>query len=84
MTLTNGTVFTLDTDLGKIDLLAEVSGVGSFAEVRDNAVLMSAFEREVRTLDLPALIKAKRAAGRPKDLLLLPELEGLLEAQQPE
>lgn len=27
---------------------------------------------------------AKRAAGRPKDLLILPELEGLLEASQDE
>jgi hypothetical protein len=82
VTLRNGTVFTLSTDLGKIDLLAEVSGVGGFEEVRANAVLMPGFEREVWTLDLPALIRAKRAAGRPKDLMLLPELESLLEAEE--
>jgi hypothetical protein len=35
---------------------------------------------EVWTLDLPSLIRAKRAAGRPKDLLALPELESLLDA----
>src|ERR1017187_5260697 len=29
-TLQNGTVFTLDTDLGPIDLLAEVAGVGAY------------------------------------------------------
>jgi len=34
----------------------------------------------VWTLDLPSLIRAKRAAGRPKDLLVLPELESLLDA----
>jgi hypothetical protein len=28
--LLNGTVFTLSTDLGVIDLLAKVSGVGNF------------------------------------------------------
>jgi len=61
-TLHGGTVFTLDTDLGRIDLLAEVAGL------------------EVWTLDLPSLIRAKRAAGRPKDLLALPELESLLDA----
>jgi hypothetical protein len=33
---------------------------------------------------LPALIRAKRAAGRPKDLQVLPELEGLLEAEEPD
>ena len=36
------------------------------------------------TLRLPALIRAKRAAGRRKDLQVLPELEGLLEAGEPE
>jgi len=29
------------------------------------------------------LIRAKRAAGRKKDLLLIPELEALLELRQP-
>jgi hypothetical protein len=83
-TLNNETVFTLDTDLGKIDLLAEVSGVGGYDKVRENAVLMPAFEREVWLIDLESLIKAKRAAGRTKDLNLLPELESLLDAQAEE
>jgi hypothetical protein len=34
-------------------------------------------------LDLPALIKAKRAAGRDKDIEALKELESLLEADSP-
>jgi hypothetical protein len=29
-------------------------------------------------LDLPALIASKRAAGRPKDLLILPQIEATL------
>ncbi len=81
-TLTNGSVFTLDTDLGAIDLLAKVSGLGTFDEVRQHSVRVPAFDREVWTLDLPALIQSKRAAGRKKDLQLLPELEGLLEATE--
>ena len=32
-----------------------------------------------RCLDLPELIRVKRAAGRPKDLDALAELEALLE-----
>jgi hypothetical protein len=43
-------------------------------------VRLPAFGREVWTLDLPSLIRAKRAAGRPKDLLVLPELESLVDA----
>jgi hypothetical protein len=80
-TLANGTVFTLATDLGIIDLLAEVPGIGTYADALAVSVEVFAFERQVRTLDLPALIQAKKAAGRPKDLLTLPELEGLLEAR---
>jgi hypothetical protein len=79
-TLHGGTVFTLDTDLGRIDLLAEVAGLGGWDEIRKGCVLLPAFDREVWTLDLPSLIRAKRAAGRPKDLLVLPELESLLDA----
>jgi hypothetical protein len=80
-TLQGGTVFTLDTDLGRIDLPAEVAGVGDWGQLRKCCVLVPAFDREVWTLDLPGLIRAKRAAGRPKDLLILPELESLLEAE---
>ena len=63
-TLANGTVFTLQTDLGIIDLLAEVSGIGAYADVLAASIEVDAFERRVRTLDLKALIQAKRAAGR--------------------
>jgi hypothetical protein len=80
--LNNGTVFTLATTLGLIDLLAEVSGVGSFQQVKASSKLVEAFDRRVWTLDLRGLIAAKRAAGRPKDLLALPELESLLEASE--
>jgi hypothetical protein len=81
-TLRNGTIFTLTTDVGDIDLLAEVSGLGSFDEVQALSVTTEAFGRLVRTLDLKSLIKAKRAAGREKDLRTLPELESLLEAEE--
>jgi hypothetical protein len=81
-TLRNSTVLTLKTDLGDIDLLAEVAGVGTWDEVKAQSLEIEAFERRLRILDLPALIKSKRAAGRPKDLAVLHELESLLEATQ--
>lgn len=82
VTLRNGSLFTLSTDLGDIDLLAEISGVGGFDQVKKHSVVFDAFDRSVRTLDLHALIRAKRAAGREKDLLVLPELEGFLESEE--
>ena len=74
-------MFTLTTDLGIIGLLAEVAGIGAYAEVHTASVAVDAFDRRLRALDLRALIAAKKAASRKKDLLILPELEGLLEAQ---
>ena len=57
-TLQNGTVFTLDTDLGPIDLLAEVAGVGAYDQAKEHSVMVEAFDRRVATLDLAALIRS--------------------------
>jgi hypothetical protein len=81
--LRNTTVLTLQTDLGEIDLLAEVAGLGSWEDVRSRSIVVEAFDRRISILDLRSLIEAKRAAGREKDLAALPELESLLEALEP-
>jgi hypothetical protein len=77
--LQSGTNFTLKSEIGDIDLLGEVKGVGSYAEVEKESLVMSLFGFDVKVLSIAALIKAKRAAGRTKDLLVLPELEALQE-----
>ena len=77
-TLGQGLQFTLTTSQGDIDLLGEVAGVGDFQDVERCSIVLDLFGFDVKVLDLPALIRAKQAAGRPKDLLLIPELEGLL------
>jgi hypothetical protein len=76
----NTTVLTLQTDIGEIDLLAEVSGLGYFSDVQAHSMTVEAFGRSFATLSLPGLIRAKRAAGGEKDLSALAELESLLEA----
>lgn len=78
-TLRNGTNFTLETSIGDIDLL--VAGIGDFQAVLNHSETVPLYEFEVRILTLDGLIKeAKCAAGRTKDLLILPELEALREA----
>ncbi|MBI2267800.1 MAG: hypothetical protein HYU64_21970 [Armatimonadetes bacterium] len=74
--------FTLHTDLGNLDLLGEVDGLGAFESVRALSVLTPIFGVECAILSLDGLIAAKKAAGRPKDKLVLPELEALREADQ--
>ena len=78
-TLQNGTNFTLQTDIGDIDLLGEVAGVGSYLEAFANSIVLKLFDDDVRVLSLEDLIKAKKAAGRPKDLFVLPQLETVQE-----
>jgi hypothetical protein len=78
--LRNATVLTLLTDLGEIDLLAEVAGDGMWDDVKARSILVEAFDRRISILDLPSLIRARRAAGLAKGLAVLPELESLLEA----
>jgi hypothetical protein len=81
VTLRGSTIYTLQTDIGEIDLLAEVAGLGAFEDVKRHSIIVEAFDRRIATLDLRGLIRAKRAAGREKDLSALVELESLLEAE---
>ena len=83
-TLSNASILTLHTDLGELDLLTEVPGLGAYDQLVARSEVVKAFGRRIMTLDLPSLIQARRAAGRPKDLAGLPELESLLEAQNPD
>jgi hypothetical protein len=77
-TLRDGPNLTLMTDAGPLDLLAHVAGLGGFNEVRAAATDLNLFNIIIPVLDLDGLIRAKRAAGRAKDLAVLPELEALL------
>jgi hypothetical protein len=77
-TVERGLNFTLVTKLGDIDLLGEVSGVGGYDAVLPHATTLPVFGHQALVMDLPWLIRSKRAAGRPKDLETIAELEALL------
>lgn len=66
-----------------IDLLGEVSGIGSYMAVRARANAAVMFDREYQIIDLEGLIAAKKAAGRPKDLETIAELEAIREERRP-
>ena len=78
-TIERGLNFTLTTTMGDIDLLGEMVGGGTYEELVPHTVKVEIFGHPCHCLNLPALIRAKRAAGRPKDLDVLAELEALLE-----
>jgi predicted nucleotidyltransferase len=76
-TLRTGLNFTLTTDLADLDLLGEVLGLGEYDAVSAASEELQLYGLPCSVISLEALIRAKRAAGRPKDLRALQELEAL-------
>ena len=58
----------LQTDLGRLDCLSEVAGIGNFEAVLGRSVVASFSYGEFRFLNLDALIASKKAACRERDL----------------
>lgn len=71
-------IMTLTTDVGDIDLLDVVRGVGDYNAVAAASEPVVIGEVEFRALRLEALIASKRAIRRPKDVEHLIELDALL------
>ena len=71
-------VMTLTTDVGDIDIMDQIAGVGGYAEAVAQSETVAIGRVRFLVLTLPALIVAKRAAGRRRDLEHLIELEALL------
>jgi hypothetical protein len=81
-TVRQGLNFTLTTSLGDIDLLGEIVGGGPFEALVPHSITLHIFGVDCLCLDLEALIRSKRAAGRPKDLEAIAELQALLRLRQ--
>jgi hypothetical protein len=78
-TIRNGLNFTLTTDFGDLDLLGEVAGGGNYQTLLPRSHEVIGFGLRFHLVDLDMLIVLKRAAGRPKDLPIIAELQGILE-----
>ena len=65
-----------------MDFLGEVSGLGGFPNVKAASDVMQVSGVGVHVLSLSGLIKAKTAAGRSRDLYVLPELKALEELKK--
>ena len=81
-TIRNGLNFTLTTSFGDLDLLGEATGGGAYADLLPHSCEVSGFGVRFRLLNLDKLIVLKRAAGRPKDLAVVAELQGILEKRK--
>jgi hypothetical protein len=71
----------LTTDLGRLDVLREITGVGDFEALSKCIIAMELYGAKVNVLDIDALITAKKAAGREKDKLGVMYLEAVKRRQ---
>ncbi|MBA4137259.1 MAG: nucleotidyltransferase [Opitutus sp.] len=74
----------LRTDLGVVDILSSVLGVGDFAQLCASAEITKVDGRSYRLMSLPDLIRGKEALGREKDLLVAKELRVIAAKRQAE
>ena len=72
---------TLTTDLGDIDLFGEVAGISGYKDAKALSTTLVLLGFQCAVLSLEGLIRCKRATARPKDLLMLREIEALREME---
>jgi hypothetical protein len=77
-----GLNFTLETDLGDLDLLGEITGGGRYEDLLPFSLELRVFDLPCRCLNLEKLIAVKRAAGRRKDFEAIAELEVIREIEE--
>jgi hypothetical protein len=72
----------LRTDLGPLDCLGEVLGVGDFDEVSSHSIQLELPFGPCRILDLESLIRAKEAMNRDHDRVSVRQLREIQKRQQ--
>jgi predicted nucleotidyltransferase len=77
-TLRHVEVLTLETEAGDLDVLARPAGMRSYDELRRRADRFDLGDYAVLVASIPDLLAMKSAAGRPKDLQDIDELEAIL------
>ena len=67
----------LDTDIGQLDCLSFIDGLGDYQMVKQASELIKIKDLPLRILSLGGLIKAKKAMNRPRDRQVIFELEAI-------
>ncbi|MDQ3355109.1 MAG: hypothetical protein M3507_11660 [Actinomycetota bacterium] len=80
--LEKASIWNLQTTCGMFDLSFTPSGTGGYADLVDNAITLQLGGEMVNVASLADIVRSKEAAGRVKDLAVLPTLRALLERQE--
>ena len=69
----------LQTDLGVLDCIGEVAGIGDYPKVKRRSVMADLPVGSCRVLSIPALIESKQALNRAQDKLAVIQLRAILD-----
>jgi hypothetical protein len=67
----------LDTDIGRLDCLSFIDGLGDYNEVRRESEVFEVEEMKIRVLSVDALIKTKKLMNRHRDKEAVLQLEAI-------
>ena len=76
-TLARVELLTLETDAGRLDLMTAPAGSPGYERLRSNAARYDIGGFLVKVAEIDDLLAMKAAAGRPKDLVDISELEAI-------
>jgi hypothetical protein len=72
----------LDTDIGQLDCLSFIDGVGDFERLKKASVLVKVEDIQIKVLSLDALIESKKALNRPRDKEAVLQLEAIKKSDE--
>ncbi len=73
----------LDTDIGQLDCLSFIDGLGDYNQAKGESELIEVEEMKIRVLSLDALIKSKKSMNRPRDKEAVLQLEAIKKLRKP-
>lgn len=74
--------FHLITDLGPLDIISRIKGVGDYLDILKNSEEMELYGGACRVISIEDLVKSKKSLGGHKDLATVQELEAILEEKK--
>ncbi|MDT8301185.1 MAG: hypothetical protein RQ760_06835 [Sedimentisphaerales bacterium] len=73
----------LDTDIGQLDCLSFIDGLGGYGEVKKESDFIEVEKFKMRVLSVDALIKAKKSMNRLRDKETVLQLEAIKKLRKP-
>ena len=72
----------LETDLGVLDVISQVTGVGEYSRIAAQAVEIQIYGKKCKVISLEDLIVSKLAMGRDKDKAVVNELKAIKDQEE--